>query len=513
MTIGSLFDGSGGFPLGGVIAGIEPLWASEIEPYPLKVTAARFPEMKQLGDVTKINGAEIDPVDIITFGSPCQDLSVAGKQAGIHEGTRSSLFFEAIRIIREMREETNGKWPSFAVWENVPGAFSSHGGEDFHAVLQALAETAGCEIPVPGSAKWKPAGAIVADGWSIAWRVFDAQYWGVPQRRKRIYLVADFGGQRAGEILFEREGVRGNPAQSGAKREGTAADAEGSAGRSRVFGIDHVITTGGNCTAQGPCWYENICPTQKAAGVHAVCYPTLARSLCARADSSPCVDRGQNIICYQNTGRRWWNEGEVAETPRTPCGGDSTKANLVVAMNAMGVRRASSLSVLCYEGQSVCTDTDKAFTLQAGRPDQQHIPNVVYDARGNGDGKIVPCCTWDHENRVTDYTAIVCENSSGSGIASTLDASYHKGTGARNGKEREYICEMSDKPPRKYIVRRLTPLECCRLQGFPDWWEDGVEGSDSARYKMWGNGVALPCVARVMQGIMGGKEVSKCSTQ
>ena len=155
MTLGSLFDGSGGFPLAGAMNGMTPVWASEIEPYPLKVTAARFPCMKQLGEVTKLDGAAIDPVDVITFGSPCQDLSVAGKQTGIHDGKRSSLFFEAVRIIREMRGATNGKYPRFAVWENVPGAFSSNKGADFRAVLQALCEVGGEAVPVPEPPKGK----------------------------------------------------------------------------------------------------------------------------------------------------------------------------------------------------------------------------------------------------------------------------------------------------------------------------------------------------------------------
>lgn len=238
MKLGSLFDGSGGFPLAGTMHGILPVWSSEIEQYPLRVTAARFPEMKQLGDVTKINGAEIEKVDIITFGSPCQDLSVAGKQKGIHEGERSNLFFEAVRIIKEMRESDRATGrtdehcrPRFAVWENVPGAFSSNKGEDFQAVLQALCEIcdADVSVPMPEKGKWSKAGCIVGDGYSVAWRVYDAQYWGVPQRRKRISLIADFGSERAGEILFECESVRGNSEESAEAREGTAADAEGSA--------------------------------------------------------------------------------------------------------------------------------------------------------------------------------------------------------------------------------------------------------------------------------------------
>ena len=227
MTLGSLFDGSGGFPLAGALNGITPIWASEIEPYPIAVTRSRFPNMKHLGSVTEINGGEIEPVDIITFGSPCQDLSVAGKRAGIHDGARSSLFFQAIRIIEEMREATNGRYPRFAVWENVPGAFTSNQGEDFRCVLEAFCEVkdAGHPIPRPSGGKWAAAGEIVADGFSVAWRQLDAQYWGVPQRRKRIYLVADFAGQSAGKILFERDGLSGNTETSGEARKDSAGDA------------------------------------------------------------------------------------------------------------------------------------------------------------------------------------------------------------------------------------------------------------------------------------------------
>ena len=235
MKLGSLFDGSGGFPLAGALSGIEPVWAAEIEPYPIAVTRSRFPRMRHLGSVSEVKGGEIEPMDVVTFGSPCQDLSSAGKRAGIHEGERSKLFFEAIRIILEMREATNGRYPTFAIWENVPGAFSSNGGDDFRCVLEALAnvEGRGVSVPRPACGKWLRAGEIVGDGYSIAWRVLDAQYWGVPQRRKRIYLVADFAGGRAGKILFERESVQGRSSSCGAPGEETAADAAGSAGGSR----------------------------------------------------------------------------------------------------------------------------------------------------------------------------------------------------------------------------------------------------------------------------------------
>ena len=232
MTLGSLFDGIGGFMLAGQMAGITPIWSSEIEPFPLKVTAARFPEVKQLGSVTDINGANVEPVDIITFGSPCQDLSVAGKQKGIHDGERSNLFFQAIRIIKEMRHATANVRPRFAVWENVPGAFSSNKGEDFRAVLEAFASVCEDGLSIPRPAKWSHAGCVAGHGWSLTWRVYDAQYWGVPQRRKRIYLVADFGSERADEILLVEPCMRGDSAESGTAREGTAADAERSIGRS-----------------------------------------------------------------------------------------------------------------------------------------------------------------------------------------------------------------------------------------------------------------------------------------
>ena len=173
ITLGSLFDGIGGFPLSGAMCGIEPVWASEIEPFPIAVTMNRFPNMKRLGSVTEIKGDQIKPVDIITFGSPCQDLSVAGKQAGIHDGARSNLFFEAVRIIKEMREHdrANGRTgfdvrPRFAVWENVPGAFSSGKGKDFQAVLQTLCEVSDPDvsIPFPEDGKWNKAGTVVGEG-------------------------------------------------------------------------------------------------------------------------------------------------------------------------------------------------------------------------------------------------------------------------------------------------------------------------------------------------------------
>lgn len=216
ITMGSLFSGSGGFELAGSIFGIRPIWASEIEPFPILVTTKNFPEMKHLGDINKLNGADLEPVTIIAGGSPCQDMSIAGKREGL-DGSRSNLFREQIRIIKEMRESDRAAGrtgtqirPRYMVWENVPGAFSSNKGKDFQAVLQEIVSITDEEsnVPLPPKGKWQTAGCIMGDHFTIAWRVLDAQYWGVPQRRKRIYLVADFGGNTAPKILFELECCR-----------------------------------------------------------------------------------------------------------------------------------------------------------------------------------------------------------------------------------------------------------------------------------------------------------------
>lgn len=241
LTLGSLFDGSGGFPLGGILSGITPLWASEIEPFPIRVTTKRLSQMKHYGDVSKLNGAELPPVDIITFGSPCQDMSVAGKRAGL-SGSRSNLFYEAVRIVKEMRCKTNGEYPRFVVWENVPGAFSSNKGEDFKAVLEEICKIKDDTLSVSKSEKWTNAGEIVGDAFSVAWRVFDAQYWGVPQRRKRIYLVADFAGECAGEILFEQKSLSGNSPQSICKRKTTPGNVKDCIGATGFDGYNGQLT-------------------------------------------------------------------------------------------------------------------------------------------------------------------------------------------------------------------------------------------------------------------------------
>lgn len=427
MKLGSLFDGSGGFPLAGAINGIVPVWASEIEPYPIRVTKARFPRMEHLGSVLDVKGDQVAPVDIITFGSPCQDLSVAGKQLGIHAGERSNLFFEAIRIIKEMRNATSGKYPRFAVWENVPGAFSSNKGEDFRSVLEALGGISedGVSVSRPPKGKWNHAGCVVGDGWSIAWRLYDAQHWGVPQRRKRIYLIADFASERAGKILFEREGMYGHPAESREAREGTAGDAEGGAGGS---GGDVYALKGNaidrNTAQNGRPWSDGAAYTLDATDRHGVVHAIGCRNMAESTNLSGTLQSNGRSLNQQN-----------------PIVYDTTQIT----------------SPLNYSNPK---PGDPCHPLAAN----QHPPLCV----GNGQ---------------------MC-NITMQEISNSLDCMHDQQAVLMHGEH-----------PRKYIVRRLTPLECCRLQGFPDWWEQGVEGSDSARYKMWGNGIALPCAVDVLRRI------------
>ena len=363
--------------------------------------------MKHLGDITLIHGNEIEPVDCIIGGSPCQDLSVAGKRAGL-SGERSGLFMEQIRIVKEMRNRY-GK-PRYMVWENVPGAFSSNNGEDFRAVLEEVTRIADetAVIPRPPKGKWSCAGCVMGDGWSVAWRTHDAQFWGVPQRRRRIALVADFGGESAPEILFERESLSRDSESGAETREGITTDDQGS---------PHANDRRG---------YES--------GIIAVAFSF-----------------------------------------------DSLASNSMKSSNP----------------HSGCRQVDKAKTLDCFDPNPSKNQGGIaivecYDARGNGDGKTCPTITGDHENRITDYTA-VCVN--GGDVADTLDASYYKGCGERGFKERTVVADRA-------AVRRLTPLECERLQGYPDGWTDIGDWTDSKgklhkaadapRYKAIGNSIALP---------------------
>ena len=448
MKLGSLFDGSGGFPLGGIIAGMTPVWSSEIEPFPIRVTEKRLPSVRHYGDVSKLNGADLEPVDVITFGSPCQDMSLAGKRAGL-DGARSGLFFQAVRIIKEMRAKYGR--PRFAVWENVRGALSSAGGEDFRRVLEELCRVKDDAADVPRPKKWQSAGLIWGDGYSVAWRVLDAQYWGVPQRRKRIYLVADFDGDSAGKILFESEGVSGHSEKMQAARKDFTRCAQGSIGEA----VGVLNDQGGSSISIE----DNLSPTLRA-------------------------ETHQHLPIVYGLG----------------------------SYNSEGMKSSNPYSDI-YKA-----DTARTLDINGGSP------------ACNQGGMLV---LFDNHRKDARYTG-PCD-------ASPTINSY-LGTGGLNAPlvVTDYKC-----PPvvnADWHVRMITPLECARLQGFPDWWTDGLtdsepsdeevqkwqgifdeyrdingkkrktasqvrrwlmtEPTDAAKYKMWGNGVALPCVVFVLAGIV-----------
>ena len=592
LTLGSLFDGSGGFPLGGLLSGITPVWASEIEPFPIRVTTKRLPFMKHYGDVAKMDGGKIEPVDIITFGSPCQDMSIAGRREGL-DGSRSSLFYEAVRIVKEMRCATDGRYPRYIVWENVPGAFSSNKGADFQSVLEEICSVKGYEIDTARPERWPAAGEIVADDFSLAWRVFDAQYWGVPQRRKRIYLVADFAGGSAGKILFESEGVSGytpqgfRPWQGAARAFAEGAGASGCVclndqGGSRMDVTEDVAATlraenhghppcvmgaAGFCTehsaqARGIGYEKETSPTLRAGTVPAAVYENHSQDTryTGPLETAPTVN-----ATYGMGGN---NQPFVVETPKTlkirsGCEGGGKGALIQDNKSAtLGCNNDQALFVPKVYG--ICSKDSNA--MKSDNPKSgfyEAETSRCLDANGGN-----PTCNQGGMAVVALQGSMIGRadkngpQGSGvnEGVSFTLDAAdrhavaYCMTTGtyiqaleeqsptlmARDYKDPPVVNETEP----EYIVRRLTPTECARLQGFPDWWcarletdeptEEEIEfwtevfeihrsvmgtsskpksrnqivkwlknpHSDSAEYKMWGNGVALPNVYFVLSGIV-----------
>lgn len=482
--------------------------------------------MKHLGDITKIHGEQIEPVDCITFGSPCQDLSIAGRRAGL-AGGRSGLFVEAVRIIKEMRKATNGMYPTFAIWENVPGAFSSNGGEDFRVVLEELArvEQPDASIPRPPmGGRWSKAGAIAGNGWSLAWRQLDAQYWGVPQRRKRIALVADFGGQRAGEILFERTSLSRHPDPCiPAWKEAAGLTANRPAGNDRVVAeggrnAAYTLKIRSGCAGGGK---GSLVQTEKTGTLSTLQDQTLFQPV-------PILnDQGGGVmgVSYNVTGTL-----RAAEHGHQPIAFESNAQPVVLESNQIHATVTQT---------GICPTLPASMGLGGG-----YVPMVterkIFDARGNGDGQIVPTITGDHENRITDYTAIAIERKTfneqsfshykESDKCSTLKAksgdigndseclivektsiAVDGYNGAVTGEKTATITCKNDgshsgplvaEKTIRWIVRRLTPVECERLQGFPDNytnigdWTDSKgkkhKYADSPRYKALGNSIALP---------------------
>ena len=599
MTLGSLFDGSGGFPLGGVLAGITPKWASEIEPFPIRVTTARFPNIKHYGDISTLDGSELEPVDIISFGSPCQNLSVAGKREGL-DGDRSSLFYEAIRIVKEMREATNGKYPRYIVWENVPGAFSSNKGEDFKAVLTEICKVKDEQVSISKPAKWENAGRIMGDGYSVAWRLLDAQYWGVPQRRQRIYLVADFDGGSAGKILFESEGLSGYSAQGfkswqnaangiteGVGETGgqdslmfenhsqdtryrgplevaqTVSSTYGTGGNNQPFVVQTPKTLKVRCGCEGggkgALVQDNLSATLSTNNDQTLFQPR-AYGVCAKnsnsmksdnpnsgfyeADTSRCLDaNGGNPTC---------NQGGIAviegNGSRPSHRGDGYKESDV--MYTLNATEQHAVAFAEVHATLSANDGPKGPSSQMMKnPEENFVGEPSY---GIGRPAMNQGYNAKFSFQIEEEVEPTLVASGASGVAhprfSSSKASFF--TEANEECANTLVATDYKDPPIvndgdeiDYIVRRLTPTECARLQGFPDWWcddlgipdptdEDIVKWrevfethakaigkttkpksdaqirkwlqnpqSDSAEYKMWGNGVALPNVFFVLAGI------------
>ena len=389
LTLGSLFDGSGGFPLAGLLAGVRPVWASEIEPFPIRVTTKRLPYVKHLGDINGIHGDGIEPVDIITFGSPCTDMSVAGKRAGLG-GKQSSLFYEAVRIIKEMRCATDGKYPRFIVWENVPGAFSSNKGEDFRCVLEEVCSVRdeGVSVPGPPKGKWPNAGEIVGDGYSVAFRQIDAQLWGVPQRRKRIYLVGDFAGWGAGKILFESEGVSGYSAEGFRAWQGAARHTEEGAGA--AGGVRGVVACLCDQGGQRMDVMEDMACTLRAEAHHPPCvldaagfcteHSAQARGIGYEEETSPTLRAGTvpAAVMFENHSQdtRYTGPLETAPTVSATYGMGGNNQPFVAEPDTpktMKVRAGKSGG-----GKGILVQEDRSATLSCNNDQTVFVPVQAY---------------------------------------------------------------------------------------------------------------------------------------
>jgi Site-specific DNA methylase len=436
ISLGSLFDGIGGFPLAAEKNGICPVWASKIERFPVEVTKYHFPQMRHMGDITKLKGENLPVVDIIAGGSPCQDLSVAGRREGL-DGERSGLFLEQVRLVREMRRQEERRMgsgrradqlvrPRYMVWENVPGAFSSGEpkGADFHTVLEEVCRIPeeSVSVPRPPGGAWTPAGIIMGEGFSVAWRVLDAQFWGVPQRRRRIFLVADFGGHSAGKILFESESVWRHYQAVRKQREKTAGDSgKGAAPAGRAAGAIGLMDQGGAETIQ-PILFDNHGPDTRYTGPVQVAQ-TITSALGTGGNNTPLAVNGEPYCIVGNIINREDKNGG----------------------NGCGYQQGIS------------------YTLTA--TDQHCV-----------------ACTGELTEPYQKVVGALCAND-------------------RKGINGQYVGQDKCIVEKNRLVRKLVPLECERLMGFPDYWTDIPGASDSARYKALGNSVAVPCVDFILCGI------------
>ena len=597
LTMGSLFDGSGGFPLGGLISGITPVWASEIEPFPIRVTSKRLPYMKHYGDISQMDGGKIEPVEIICFGSPCTDMSVAGRRAGL-DGKQSVLFYQAIRIITEMRCATNGKYPRWICWENVPGAFSSNAGQDFKAVLEAVIGIVepDAQVPMPEKDRWPYADCYMGDGWSVAYRTLDSQYWGLPQRRKRIFLVGDLNGQCAADVLFKSEGLSGYSAESFRAWQRAAGGAENCAGITGL-GLDGYNGTvspvastlgencgmstgrngvvlndqGGNrmdvthevtCTLRAeahhppvvldePAVFENHSQDTRYTGPVDVA-PTVSHQYGTGGNNQPFVVRKDVPFCkgtrpHSAAEGQTWKEADVANTlnvfdqGETRCNELVVKAFGISSKDSNGMKSANP-HVGFYEADTVRTLDGNGGNPSCNQGGTAVVKYPVYSVTPVGFTQVVEDLAPTVLSRDYKSPTAVCYG---------VDyATYNQSATSRfqPSVSEELAATQVAKGPgavlSNYSVRRLTPTECARLQGFPDWWCSGLgvadptdeelafwtevwethrriasksskpktekqirkwladPHSDAAEYKMWGNGVALPCVYFVLAGIV-----------
>lgn len=444
--------------------------------------------MKHLGDIKNMTAENTPCVDLVTFGSPCQDLSVAGMRAGL-AGERSGLFMDAVRVIKDMFWNSMGQFPKFAVWENVPGAFSSNKGEDFRAVLEELARVKepGVTIPRPENGKWAKAGVICGDGWSVAWRTFDAQFWGVPQRRRRIAVVLDLGGQRAAEILFERTGVPGDPDQSIPSWKGIARDpARCAAGYDRVVGDPRAYTlkirSGCEGGGKGP-----LVQTEKSATLSTL--------------------QEQTLFCLQgNVADRTENSGPEGAGYRSDdkCFTLNTRDRHIVCLQGNMIDRDVP------QNGSGIAESETMFTLNAtdrhgvccAAGGLSAMPTVLCRAHGQARAETLvdcsPTLSCNHEQPIVAFS----KETYNTGENATCSLGIESGDVAPTMRADTHPSGVAYRGHLRWIVRRLTPTECERLQGFPDGWTDIGEWVDSRgrsrktadgpRYKAMGNSIALP---------------------
>lgn len=506
--------------------------------------------MKHLGDITKLNGGEIPFVDVVTGGSPCQDLSIAGKRAGL-AGERSGLFIEQIRVIKEMREASGTTYPRYMVWENVPGAFSNNKGKDFAAVLEETIrivepEVPSIEVPEKGWPTWGCYRDM--DGrWSVAWRTLDSQYWGVPQRRRRIALVADFGVNTAPEILFERKGVFGNTAPRGETGKGTSKGTERGTGETGISvknefrGINGEIcgtldasyykgqgaTLGkerdfvyrckvaGFLAGQGKGgigYQEQVAPTVKAgSGLNDVTTICIQGNCVDRADTAGCNGKGwkedvsytlitvdrhcvavlpekeeRNQMLFENHSQDCRYKGPLDVCPMLPAQLGTGGNNTPFVVQAYSFDSIASNSMKSKNPHSGCRPVDVAKTLDTTYPDPSKNQGGIAIVRTYQDktGTLSSGAHAGSYNGQDAYNDML--------VARTLLA---KGNDS-------FRYDTDTYPIQEGFVRRLTPLECERLQGYPDGWTNigkwidskgkKHKEADSPRYKALGNSIALP---------------------